>query len=201
VHQAVIVERRGGRADAAKGLGQNAVVAAVCRSPTHSFTKAMADSIQLVAGLGIEGDVHQGATSKHLARLLRFGNAANLRQVHLIHAELFDELREAGFDVWAGVMGENITTRGVDLLRLPTGARLHLGRTAIIEVTGLRNPCRKLNGLRPGLMKAVLARDDEGKLVRKAGIMAVVVAGGGVSEGDAIEVELPPLPYRPLAPV
>lgn len=161
----------------------------------------MADSIRLVEGLGIEGDVHQGATDKHLTRLLRFGNAPNLRQVHLIHAELFDELREAGFNVWAGAMGENITTRGIDLLRLPTGARLHLGSDAIIEVTGLRNPCRKLNGLQPGLMKAVLARDEEGRLVRKAGIMAIVVAGGEVDEGDAIEIELPPLPYRPLATV
>jgi MOSC domain-containing protein YiiM len=161
----------------------------------------MADSIRLVAGLGIEGDVHQGATSKHLARLLRFGNAPNLRQVHLIHAELFDELRPLGFDLWAGRMGENITTRDVDLLRLPTGARLYLGSSAIIEATGLRNPCRKLNGLQPGLMKAVLARDEEGRLVRKAGIMAIVVAGGEVSEGDPIEIELPPLPYRPLAPV
>jgi MOSC domain-containing protein YiiM len=179
----------------------NAVIAGVCRSPTHSFTKPMADTIRLVAGLGIEGDVHQGATSKHLARLLRFGNAPNLRQVHLIHAELFDELRPLGFDLWAGRMGENITTRGIDLLRLPTGARLQLGESAVIEVTGLRNPCRKLNGLQPGLMKAVLARDEDGKLIRKAGIMAIVVAGGEVGEGDPIEIELPPLPHRPLGPV
>lgn len=179
----------------------NGMVAAVCRSPTHSMTKPIADQIRLVAGLGIDGDVHQGATAKHLARLLRFGNAPNLRQVHLIHAELFDELRAAGFDVWAGLMGENITTRGVDLLRLPTGARLHLGGAAVIEVTGLRNPCRKLDKLRPGLMKATLARDEDGRLVRKAGIMSIVVAGGEVSEGDPIEIELPPLPYRPLAPV
>jgi MOSC domain-containing protein YiiM len=179
----------------------NGVVAAVCRSPTHSMTKPIADSIRLVTGFGIEGDAHAGATVKHLSRLLRFGNAPNLRQVHLIHAELFDELRAAGFAVWAGRMGENITTRGVDLLRLPTGARLHLGGEATVEVTGLRNPCRQLNKLEPGLMKATLDRDEDGKLVRKAGVMAVVVTGGEVREGDAIEIELPPLPYRPLAPI
>jgi MOSC domain-containing protein YiiM len=165
------------------------------------MTKPVADRIRLIAGFGIEGDVHQGATVKHLARLLRFGNATNLRQVHLIHAELFDELAAAGFAVGPGLMGENVTTRGVDLLRLPTGARLHLGGEAVVEATGLRNPCRKLDRLQPGLMKATLARDEDGRLVRKAGIMAIVVAGGEVGEGDAIAIELPPLPYRPLAPV
>ena len=177
------------------------MVAAVCRSPTHSMTKPLVDRIRLVAGLGVEGDVHQGATSRHLPRLLKFADAANLRQVHLIHAELFDELRSAGFTVWAGLMGENITTRDIDLLRLPTGARLHIGGTAVVEVTGLRNPCRKLNKLQPGLMKATLARDEDGRLARKAGIMGIVVAGGEVCEDDAIEIELPALPYRPLAPV
>jgi MOSC domain-containing protein YiiM len=176
-------------------------VAAVCRSPTHSMTKPVAESIRLIAGLGIEGDAHQGATVKHLSRLLRFAAAPNLRQVHLIHAELFDELRAAGFGVSAGVMGENVTTRGVDLLRLPTGARLHLGAEAIVAATGLRNPCRQLNKLQPGLMRATLARDEDGRLVRKAGIMAIVVAGGEVREGDPIAIELPPGPYAPLAPV
>ena len=179
----------------------NGVVAAVCRSPTHSMTKPVVDGIRLIAGLGIEGDAHQGATVKHLSRLLRFGNAPNLRQVHLIHGELFDELRAAGFTVGAGLMGENVTTRGVDLLRLPSGTRLRLGRTAVVEVTGLRNPCRQLNKLQPGLMQATLARDEDGGLVRKAGIMGIVVAGGDVGEGDAIEIELPAEPYRPLAPV
>src|SRR5437764_10843512 len=117
-------------------------VIAVSRSPTHSFSKPIAESIQLLAGLGIEGDCHQGATVKHLSRILRFGNAANLRQVHLMHEELFDELRQSGFAVSAGDMGENVTTRGIDLLSLPRGARLHLGDAAVIELTGLRNPCR-----------------------------------------------------------
>src|SRR5437762_2436171 len=177
------------------------IVAAVCRSPTHSLTKPLADGIRLLTGLGVDGDVHQGATVKHLSRILKFGNAPNLRQVHLMHAELFDELREAGFAVWAGLMGENITTRGVDLLGLPTGARLHLGNDAVVEVTGLRNPCRQLNKLQPGLMAATLARDVAGTLIRKAGVMGIVLAGGEVSEGDAITIELPSLPHQPLAPV
>lgn len=177
------------------------VVAAVCRSATHSMTKPMQDRIRLLAGLGVEGDAHQGATVRHLSRLLKFGNAPNLRQVHLMHAELFDELRDAGFEVWAGLMGENITTRGVDLLALPTGARLHLGEKAVVEVTGLRNPCRQLNKLHPGLMKATLDRDAAGNLIRKAGIMGIVLSGGEISEGDPIRVELPPLPHSPLQPV
>jgi MOSC domain-containing protein YiiM len=154
-----------------------------------------------LAGLGVEGDCHQGATVKHLSRLLRFGSSANLRQVHLIHEELFDELRQTGFAVSAGDMGENVTTRGVDLLGLPKGARLHLGAEAVIEITGLRNPCRKLNRVQPGLMAATLARDAAGNLVRKAGIMSIVVAGGEVRAGDPVRVELPEGPQEPLAPV
>ena len=179
----------------------NGVVAAVCRSPTHSLTKPMSDSIRLLAGLGVEGDAHMGATVRHLSRILKFGNAPNLRQVHLIHAELFEELRAAGFAVWAGLMGENVTTRGVDLLGLPTGARLHLGDEAVVELTGLRNPCRQLNKLAPGLMAATLARDVAGNLVRKAGVMGIVLNGGDVTEGDRIQVELPALPHRALAPI
>ncbi|HEV2334951.1 MAG TPA: MOSC domain-containing protein [Stellaceae bacterium] len=179
----------------------NGIVTAVSRSPTHSFTKPTAEKIRLVAGLGVEGDAHQGATVQHRSRLERFGGTPNLRQVHLIHGELFDELREAGFTVSPGLMGENVTTRGVDLLGLPTGARLHLGPAAVIEVTGLRNPCRQLDKLHPGLMAATLARDLAGNLVRKAGIMGIVLAGGEVREGDPIQVELPSPPYQKLAPV
>src|SRR5260370_25365393 len=172
------------------------VVAAVCRSPTHSLTKPMADRIRLLAGLGVEGDAHQGATVKHLSRVFRFGNSPNLRQVHLMHAELFDELREAGFKVWAGLMGENITTRGIDLLSLPTGARLHLGNEAVVEVTGLRNPCRQLNKIEPGLMAATLARDIAGNLLRKAWVRGIVLKGGEVIEGDTIAIGLPSLAHQ-----
>jgi len=176
-------------------------VTAVSRSPAHSFTKPNADTIHLVAGLGVDGDAHQGATVKHRSRLERFGHMPNLRQVHLIHAELFDELRGTGFAVSAGQMGENVTTRGVDLLGLPTGARLHLGPDAVVEVTGLRNPCRQLDKLQPGLMAATLARDADDNLIRKAGIMGIVLEGGEVRGGDPIRVELPPPPHQKLAPV
>jgi MOSC domain-containing protein YiiM len=178
-----------------------ATVMAVSRSPTHTMTKPNAGSIRLVTGLGVDGDAHQGATVKHRSRLERFGHLPNLRQVHLIHAELFDELRGAGFVVSPGQMGENVTTRGIDLLGLPTGARLHLGAEAVVEVTGLRNPCRQLDKLQPGLMAATLARDADGNLVRKAGIMGIVLTDGEVREGDPIRIELPPKPHGKLEPV
>ncbi len=177
------------------------IVAAVSRSPTHSLSKPNADSIRLVAGLGVAGDAHQGATVKHRSRVAKNPATPNLRQVHLIHAELFDELRARGFTVSPGLMGENVTTAGIDLLALPTGTRLRLGAQAVIEITGLRNPCRQLNGLQPGLMAATLDRDEQGNLIRKAGIMAIVVRDGIVRSGDAIRVTLPPPPHAPLVPV
>jgi MOSC domain-containing protein YiiM len=186
---------------AAEETPMPAIVTAVSRSPTHTLTKPNAASIRLVAGLGVDGDAHQGATVKHRSRIERFGGTPNLRQVHLIHAELFDELRAAGFAVSAGQMGENVTTSGVDLLGLPTGARLRLGSEAVVEVTGLRNPCRQLERIQPGLMAATLDRDADGNLIRKAGIMAIVLQGGEVRDGDPIRVELPAPPHQPLLPV
>ena len=179
----------------------NGVIVAVSRSATHSMAKPAAAAIRLLAGLGVEGDAHQGVTVKHRSRVARDPTQPNLRQVHLIHAELYAELRAAGFVLSPGEMGENITTSGLDLLGLPTGTRLRLGAAAVIEVTGLRNPCRQLDRLRPGLMAATMARDAEGNLIRKAGVMAVVVAGGDVNVGDAIAVELPAPPHRVLKPV
>ena len=176
-------------------------VVAVSRSATHTFSKGNQGAIHLVTGLGVEGDAHAGTTVKHRSRVARDPSQPNLRQVHLIHAELHEELRAAGFDVAAGQMGENITTRGVDLLGLPTGTRLRLGDDAIVEITGLRNPCAQLEQIKPGLMAAVLDRDEQGNLIRKAGVMAVVIAGGAVRPGDEITVELPAAPHRPLAPV
>jgi MOSC domain-containing protein YiiM len=177
------------------------VVTAVSRSPAHTMTKPNQASIRLLAGLGVEGDAHLGVTVKHRSRVARDPSQPNLRQVHLIHAELHDELRAAGFAVSPGQVGENVTTCGVDLLALPTGTRLHLGERAVVEVTGLRNPCVQLDGIQPGLMAATLGRDEHGNLVRKAGVMGIVVAGGEVRPGDAIGVELPPEPHRPLQPV
>jgi MOSC domain-containing protein YiiM len=177
------------------------IVTAVSRSPTHTFSKPNVASIRLLTGLGVEDDAHLGRTVKHRSRVARDPTKPNLRQVHLIHAELHDELRAAGFVVSAGEMGENVTTRGVDLLGLPTGTRLHLGDSAVVEVTGLRNPCAQLDRFQKGLMAAVLARDPQGNLVRKAGIMGVVLSGGEVRPGDAIGVELPAQQQRALEPV
>lgn len=176
-------------------------VVAVSRSAKHTFTKPTQGEVRLLVGLGVEGDAHAGTTVKHRSRVLKNPFQPNLRQIHLIHAELHDELRAAGFDVSAGQMGENITTRGVALLALPTGTRLRLGDEAVIEITGLRNPCSQLDGLQRGLMAAVLDRDAEGNLIRKAGVMAVVLVGGVVRPNDAITVELPLPPHQPLRPV
>lgn len=172
-------------------------VAAVSRSATHTMRKGSQSEIRLLVRLGVEDDAHAGITVKHRSRVARDPNQPNLRQVHLIHAELHAELRAAGFDLVPGQMGENITTEGIDLLGLPTGTRLQLGDEAIIEITGLRNPCAQLDQIQAGLMAAVLDRDAHDNLIRKAGIMAVVIAGGPVRPGDPVAIELPPLPHRP----
>ncbi|MAE97464.1 MAG: MOSC domain-containing protein [Deltaproteobacteria bacterium] len=178
-----------------------AVVTAVSRSEEHRFSKPSQDGIRLVAGLGVAGDAHYGETVQHLSRVARDASKPNLRQVHLLHAELHDELRAGGFEVAPGQLGENITTRGIDLLGLPRGTRLHLGANAVVGVTGLRNPCRQIDAFRPGLRAATLGRDEQGRLVRKAGIMGIVLIGGEVRAGDEIRCEPPPPPHHPLAPV
>jgi MOSC domain-containing protein YiiM len=177
------------------------IVTAVSCSATHTLSKPHQDNIRLLSGMGVEGDAHLGKTVKHRSRVARDPSRPNLRQVHLIHAELHDELQVAGYTVSVGQMGENITTRGVALLDLPTGTQLHLGDTAVVEVTGLRNPCAQLDGIQPGLMGAVLGRDAHGNHIRKAGVMGIVVASGEVRPGDPIRVELPPEPHRALEPV
>jgi MOSC domain-containing protein YiiM len=176
-------------------------IVAVSRSPGHTLSKPNEGGIRLLTGLGVEGDAPMGTTVKHRSRVAKDPTAPNLRQVHLIHAELHDELEAAGFRLTPGAMGENVTTRGVDLLGLPTGTRLRLGKAAVIEVTGLRNPCAQLNKIQPGLMAATLDRDADGGLIRKAGIMAIVLAEGEVEPGDTIAVELPAGPHYKLEPV
>lgn len=174
------------------------VVIAVSRSATHTFSKQNQESLQLLAGLGVEGDSHMGNKVKHRSRVAVDPTQPNLRQVHLIHAELHDELQAAGFVVSDGKMGENITTRGINLLALPTGTRLCLGDTAVVELTGLRNPCAQLDQFQMGLMAAVLGRDEQGKLIRKAGVMSIVIISGMVKPGDPIRIELPLEPHQPL---
>lgn len=173
-------------------------VASVGRSSDHGPRKRSCECITLRAGLGVEGDAHMGATVQHRSRVRRDPRQPNLRQVHLIHAELHDELRAGGFCVSPGEMGENITTTGLDLLALPAGSRLRIGVRAIVEITGLRNPCTQLDEIQSGLMAATLARDSDGGLIRKAGVMGIVVAAGQVRPGDPIGVELPLRPHQSL---
>ena len=176
-------------------------ILALHRSPTHELSKQTENELRLIAGLGVEGDAHAGETVKHRSRVARDPSQPNLRQVHLIHAELFDELRGQGFTVTPGLLGENVTTQGLDLLALPRGVLLHLGDEAVVEVTGLRNPCTQLDGIAPGLMQAVLGRDRQGNLIRKCGIMGVVRAGGTIRAGNAIRVEMPVGAKEPLGVV
>jgi MOSC domain-containing protein YiiM len=176
-------------------------VIAVHRSASHTFSKFAEDEIELVAGLGVAGDAHAGATVKHRSRVARDPTQANLRQVHLLHSELFDELVDRGHPVFPGDMGENVTTRGLPLLDLPAGTRLRLGADAVVALTGLRNPCSQINRFQHGLMAAVLDRDADGALVRKSGVMAVVLEGGTVRPGDTILVQLPAGECHRLEPV
>jgi hypothetical protein len=173
-------------------------VTAVSRNDAHTFSKSNEPVIQLVAGVGVDGDVHAGATVKHRSRTRRDATRPNLRQVHLMHAELHDELAEAGFTVEAGDLGENVTTRGIDLLSLPVATRLQLGDRAVVELTGLRNPCRQIDEFQPGLLKKVLERNDEGAVVYRVGVMGGVVNDGAVRPGDEIHVILPPQPHQAL---
>jgi MOSC domain-containing protein YiiM len=176
-------------------------VIAVSLRSGHHFSKTPGLSIRLLRGLGVAGDAHMGETVKHRSRVRKDPTLPNLRQVHLIHAELFDELRAKGFAVAPGELGENITTSGIDLLALPAGTRLHLGAIAVVEITGLRNPCSQIDNFQQGLMAATLDKDANGNLLRKAGIMSTVIASGDVQPGDTIRVELPDTPHRPLLPV
>nr|WP_196107591.1 MULTISPECIES: MOSC domain-containing protein [unclassified Ochrobactrum] len=173
-------------------------VVAVARDGEHRFSKQVVPEIRIIAGHGVEGDAHQGVTVKHRSRVRADPTQPNLRQVHLIHAELFDELAEKGFDVAPADLGENITTRGVDLLGLPQGALIRIGGEVVLEATGLRNPCAQIENFQAGLLDAVLDRTPDGELVRKSGIMTIVLAGGMVKADDAITIELPPLPHHKL---
>jgi MOSC domain-containing protein YiiM len=179
----------------------SAEVVCVARKKSHGPNKTPQLSIRLLEGLGVEGDAHAGATVRHRSRRRFNPTLPNLRQVHLLHAELFEELAGQGFAVTPGLMGENVTTRGIDLLALPKGARLRLGKEAVVEVTGLRNPCVQLDRLQEGLTAACLGRGPGAEPVRKAGVMAIVLAGGEVRAGDRIVAELPPGSHQPLKPV
>ena len=173
-------------------------VAAVSRSPRHRFSKTNEMWIRLVAGLGVEGDAHSGETVRHRHLRARDPHRPNLRQVHLLHAELLTELRAKGFALGAGEVGENVLTEDIDLLGLTPGTRLRLGESAVVGITGLRDPCVLMDRFRPGLMRATLERTPEGGVIRKAGVMGIVLASGEVRSGDPIRVEAPEGPHRPL---
>ena len=177
------------------------LVLAVHASATHKFSKAAQSSITLLEGLGVEGDAHCGKTVQHRYAKRRDPTKPNLRQVHLLQSELFDELRDKDFDVRAGDLGENITTRGLDILALPRKTRLHIGAQTVLALTGLRNPCVYIERFHKGLLAAVKERSPEGGYLRKTGVMAIVVHGGRVRPGDAIAVELPQGRHWPLKPV
>ena len=173
-------------------------VVSVNRSPGHRFSKEPVPAARLLEGLGVEGDAHAGVTVQHRSRVARDPSQPNLRQVHLLHAELLDALAERGHLVRAGELGENITTLGIDLLALPVDTQLRLGDRAVVTVTGLRNPCAQIESFRSGLLGEVVRRAEDGSIVRLAGIMGVVTAGGIVRAGDPVTVRYPPLPHRPL---
>lgn len=176
-------------------------VTAVARDDGHRFSKHCVAEIRILAGLGVEGDAHRGVTVKHRSRVRTDPSQPNLRQVHLIHSELFAELGGKGFAIGPADLGENVTTEGVDLLALPRGALLRIGEEVALEVTGLRNPCAQIDRFRPGLLGAVLDKGPDGKVIRKAGIMTIVRSGGTVRPGDMIAVDLPSPPHLPLDPV
>jgi len=173
-------------------------VVAVHRSGSHEFSKPSVDSIELIAGIGVDGDAHAGAQVKHRSRVAADPTQPNLRQVHLMHTELFEHVAAKGFTVAPGDLGENITTGGIDILSLPTGATLAIGPDVLITLTGLRNPCGQINGFSEGLLAELVYNDDSGSPVRLGGVMSVVIRGGVVRPGDSIDVALPPEPHHAL---
>lgn len=176
-------------------------VIAVALDAGHNFGKKLQESITLIAGHGVDGDAHCGVTVKHRSRVAKDPTQSNLRQVHLIHSELFDALKAQGFDIGPGIIGENITTYGIDLLSLPRGAVLAFPSGARVEITGLRNPCKQIEALQKGLMKAMLEKRSDGSLIRKSGVMGIVLSGGEIRPDDVIEIRLPAAPHKALAVV
>lgn len=173
-------------------------VVSVASDGAHRFSKEVRAKVRLLAGLDVEGDAHCGRLVQHRSRVAVDPIQPNLRQVHLIASELLETLAARGFDIAPGQMGENVTTRGVDLSALPRGALLHLEAEAVVELTGLRNPCAQIEAFRPGLLAEVLGRDASCAVIRRAGVMGVVLAGGEVRAGDALRVTLPEGPHQAL---
>ena len=178
--------------------GDRPSVVAVSTDARHRFSKKPCERITLLKGIGVRGDAHSGATVQHLSRVAQDPHQPNLRQIHLLQREFFDEASEAGYELAPGELGENVLTQGLDLLALPRDSLLHIGNRAVIRVTGLRNPCAQIDTFRKGLLKIAAGHDVNGRLVRKVGVMGVVMSGGEIRPGDTIGVELPALPHLAL---
>ncbi len=173
-------------------------VLSVSLNQEHNFSKKREGRIMLVKGLGVEGDAHFGATVQHRSRVARNPEQPNFRQVHLLQSEILEELKTKGYTINPGEMGENITTRGIDLLSLPTNAELRIGKEAVVQVKGLRNPCSQIDDFKNGLMRQFVRKDDSGNPVYLAGVMGVVLTGGEVKPGDSIVVSMPGKPHLKL---
>jgi len=181
------------------------VVLAVHRSDEHTFAKPTVDSVTLLPGLGVEGDAHLGAQVKHRSRVAADPNQPNLRQVHLVMSELLDDVRAAGHEIEPGRLGENVTTTGIDLIGLPVGSMLRIGDTALVALTGLRNPCKQIRDVGDGVLKMMFVDGERygrpGEQIGRTGVMGVVVAGGTVSAGDEIAVRYPAGVLTPMQKV
>jgi MOSC domain-containing protein YiiM len=182
-----------------------ASVVAVHRAPEYQFSKDTTDSITLLAGLGVEGDAHLGATVQHRSRVASDPNQPNLRQVHLVMSELLDEVRTAGTSIDNGQLGENITTSGIDLIGLPVGSVLRIGPDALVALTGLRNPCKQIRDVGEGVLKMMFVDGEEygrpGEQVGRTGVMGVVLTGGEVRSNDTIKIRYPAGPHTPMQKV
>lgn len=179
-------------------LESEGTVVSLSRSAKHRFSKKLEKRLRIVEGHGVEGDAHAGSTVKHRSRVAKDPNQPNLRQVHLIASELLEELSRKGFEIEAGDLGENILTVGIDLIALPKGTRLHIGVSVVLRITGLRNPCPQIEAFQEGLLSQMVEKTKDGSLILKTGIMSVVESGGEIIVGEAIQVELPAMPYVAL---
>jgi len=166
-------------------------------SAKHEFSKQRTSAIRIAAGHGVVGDAHAGELIQHRSRMEIDPDQPNLRQVHLMPVELLEELDRKGFEVDPGDLGENITTRGIDLVSLGRDTILRIGGETVLCVTGLRNPCVQIEKFAPGLLNELAVKSD-GKVRRKAGIMCVALSGGTVRPGDEVSVYHPEGPYIPL---
>jgi len=186
--------------ETSSGLALDGRVVGLARDGRNGFSKSAMDTICLIQGQGVEGDAHSGPFVRHRYLARRQPRLPNLRQVHLIPSELFEALRNAGYDLHPGDLGDNIATAGLDLETLPMGALLDLGSEACIELTGLRTPCVLIDRFRTGLKRQMVCSEPVAPRFR-CGVMSIVRTGGRLAVGDPIRVRLPPKPWTDLPAV